>query len=83
VTLQKTTTVFLGGIKERFIAVEINLRAGGEDVKRQRSKKAKTNVGQPTKKPLSVRYAEVLRLRQAIQQTQPAKPRQVDRPASE
>jgi hypothetical protein len=41
-------------------------------------------VGRPTKKPLGVRYAEVLRLRLAILQTQSeAKPPQLDRRASE
>jgi hypothetical protein len=52
-------------------------------VKRRRLKEKK-NVGQLTKKPLSVRYAEVLRLRQALLQAQSVvKPSQLDRPASE
>jgi hypothetical protein len=39
-------------------------------VKRQKLTKAKIYVGPPSRKPLSVRYAEVLRLREAIMQTQ-------------
>jgi hypothetical protein len=55
-----------------------------QSVKRREPKKEKTNDGRAQKPPLSVRYAEVLRLRQALLQTQlAAKPRQVDRPASE
>jgi hypothetical protein len=53
-------------------------------VKRRKLKKVKDDVVQPTKKPLSVRYAEVLRLRQAIAQAQSeATQRQVDRRAPE
>ena len=50
-------------------------------MKRRRAN-GKKRVGQLTKKALSVRYAEVLRLRQAIETQSVAKPVQVDRPAS-
>jgi hypothetical protein len=43
-------------------------------VKRQRSTKAKIVRTQPATKSLSVRYAEVVRLRQAILRTQSARP---------
>jgi hypothetical protein len=43
-------------------------------VKRQRSTKAKIVRAQPATKSLSVRYAEVVRLRQAILRTQSARP---------
>jgi hypothetical protein len=57
--------------KRRFIAAKINPIAGLErNVKRQKLTKARIYVGPPSKKPLSVRYAEVLRLREAIIQTQ-------------
>ena len=39
-------------------------------MKRRRSSKAKSITGQPTPKSLSVRYAEILKLRQAISRTQ-------------
>ena len=41
-------------------------------MKRRRSTKAKFITGQPTPKSLSVRYTEVLKLRQAILRTQSA-----------
>jgi hypothetical protein len=34
-----------------------------------KSTKAETNTGRPSRKPLSVRYAEVLELRLAVEQT--------------
>jgi hypothetical protein len=56
-------------------------------VKRQRPTKVRDKIGQPTKKRLGVRYAEVLRLRQMIEQAQSEKPmrysekkRETDRP---
>ncbi len=41
--------------------------------------KTKPNIGHQTKKPLCVRYAELLRLRQTILETQSAKPTRDDR----
>lgn len=43
--------------------------------------KAKTKARLRTKKPLSVRYAEVMRLRQAIIEAQSAKPAREEPPA--
>jgi hypothetical protein len=53
-------------------------------VSRRKPKKVKDDVGRPTKKSLCVRYAEVLRLRQAIAHAQSqATQREVDRRAPE
>jgi hypothetical protein len=53
-------------------------------VKRQKLTEQRLNVGQPPKKTLGIRYAEVLRLRQAILEAQAdSKRRQIDRRASE
>jgi hypothetical protein len=55
-----------------------------QSVRRQRPTKARIDVGQPTKKPLSVRYAELLKLRQTLLRAESrAKPPRVDRHASE
>ena len=52
----------------------------GASVKRQKLTKGRICVGQPKRKPLSVRYAEVLRLRQAVLQAlSEGKRPQVDR----
>jgi hypothetical protein len=40
--------------------------------------KAKPDVGRQAKKPLGVRYAELLRLRQTVLETQSAKPTRVN-----
>jgi hypothetical protein len=37
---------------------------------RQKSTKTKTTTGRASRKPLSARYAEVLKLRLAVEQTQ-------------
>jgi hypothetical protein len=50
-------------------------------VKSRKSSKARTGVGQPTPKPLGIRYAELLRLRQTIREIQSAKPTRDDRRA--
>jgi hypothetical protein len=64
------------------IAAEIDFESWSDRVKRR--PKAKKNVSQSTQKPLGVRYAEVLKLRQAILQTQSAtKPLKIDQPTSE
>ena len=50
---------------------------------KQKKTKIKASVAQSTRKPLGVRYAEVLKLRQAILQTQSAtKSSQVERRGS-
>jgi hypothetical protein len=41
--------------------------------KRQRPTKVRHKIGQPIRKPLGARYAEVLRLRQMIEQAQSEK----------
>jgi hypothetical protein len=41
--------------------------------------KSANRLSQQTKEPLCVRYAELLRLRQAILKSAPAKPTRVDR----
>jgi hypothetical protein len=41
-----------------------------QSVKRQKPTKARIDVGQPTKKALSVRYAELQKLRQAVLQAE-------------
>jgi hypothetical protein len=70
-------------MNERTDFIVGKLKEPERSVKRRRLK-AKKNVVQLTKKPLSVRYAEVLRLRQALLQTQSAvKPSRLDRPGSE
>jgi hypothetical protein len=51
-------------------------------MKRQKRAKAKNAFG-PAKKPLSVRYAEVLRLRQMIQETLSQTNPQIDRRISD
>jgi hypothetical protein len=48
-------------------------------VKSQKPSKARNGVDQPTPKPLGIRYAELLRLRQAIREIQSAKPARDDR----
>jgi hypothetical protein len=53
-------------------------------VRRQTPTKARNRVGRPAKKPLGVRYAELLKLRQLMLQLQSEKkPLQVYRRASE
>jgi hypothetical protein len=54
-----------------------------QSVKHQKMTKARISVEQPTRKPLSVLYAEVLRLRKLVQQTEAEQKRpQADRRAS-
>jgi hypothetical protein len=68
--------------QERSLAEKFTLRL--ERGVKRRGQKTKKNVGGLTKKPLGVRYAEVLKLRQTILQTQSAaKRRKVGNPASE
>jgi hypothetical protein len=51
-------------------------------VKAKRSTRKKTNPGQEAKKQLCVRYAEIMRLRQSIIETQSAKQERDSHPAS-
>jgi hypothetical protein len=60
--------IFLERMKGDFFRANQRLNAGAQYMKRQKRAKAKNAFG-PAKKPLSVRYAEVLRLRQMIQET--------------
>jgi hypothetical protein len=52
-----------------------------QSVKSRRTSKARASVGQSTPKPLGIRYAELLRLRQTIREIQSAKPARDDRRA--
>jgi hypothetical protein len=64
--------------------LKINQLVAGAFVKSQRLPKESLSIGRPIKKPLGVRYAEVLRLREAILQAKAeSKRRQIDRRISE
>jgi hypothetical protein len=71
-------------MREKIVASKINCLGWSRNVRRQKSMKARTKIGQPTNKPLSERYAEVVRLRQAVLRTQSElKSAQTDRRVSE
>jgi hypothetical protein len=83
VTSQETTTVALEMNEGISLLWKLSWWLE-QSVRRQRPTKARIGVGQPTKKPLSVRYAELLKLRQTVLQAETrAKPPRVDRRASE
>jgi hypothetical protein len=73
VALRKATTVlFESDFMPQIIFSE-------RRVKNRKPSKARTGVGRPAPKPLDVRYAELLRLRQTIREIQSAKPTRDDR----
>ena len=81
--LKRNITFFVRIKGNEFLARTIKILRLERSVKR-RGRKTKKNVGGPTKRPLRVRYAEVLELRQAILQTQSAaKRRKAGNPTSE